>query len=79
MKLQNNNKAKWRQPTPRKRIQNDDSEDDQDLRKRMKTRIEKMQKVFNKDIEELKNKQTDMNNTMAKIILKKQRNKQQNE
>jgi len=37
----------------------------------MKTRIEKMQKVFNKDIEELKNKQTDMNNTMAKIILKK--------
>ena len=30
-----------------------------------------MQKVFNKDIEELKNKQTDMNNTMAKIILKK--------
>ena len=30
-----------------------------------------MQKVFNKDIEELKNKQTDMNNTMTEIIKKK--------
>ena len=37
----------------------------------MKTRIEKMQKIFNKDIEELKNKQTDMNNTMTQIIKKK--------
>ena len=30
-----------------------------------------MQKIFNKDIEELKNKQTDMNNTMTQIIKKK--------
>ena len=37
----------------------------------MKTRIEKMQKIFNKDIKELKNKQTDMNNTMTQIIKKK--------
>ena len=31
----------------------------QDLGKRMEARIEKMQKMFNKDLEELKNKQTD--------------------
>ena len=29
----------------------------QDLRKRMEARIEKMQEMFNKDVEELKNKQ----------------------
>ena len=29
----------------------------QDLRKRMETKIEKMQEIFNKDLEELKNKQ----------------------
>ena len=29
----------------------------QDLRKRMKAKIEKMQEMFNKDLEELKNKQ----------------------
>ena len=29
----------------------------QDLRKRMEAKIEKMQEVFNKDLEELKNKQ----------------------
>ena len=40
----------------------------QDLRKRMETKIEKMQEIFNKDLEELKNvqelknKQTEMNN-----------------
>ena len=28
----------------------------QDLRKRMKARIEKLQEIFNKDIQELKNK-----------------------
>ena len=31
----------------------------QDLRKRMEAKIKKMQKMFNKDLEELKNKQTD--------------------
>ena len=35
----------------------------QDLRKRMEAKIEKMQEMFNKDLEELKNKQTEMNNT----------------
>ena len=29
----------------------------QDLRKRMETKIEKMQEIFNKNLEELKNKQ----------------------
>ena len=33
----------------------------QDLRNRMEAKIEKMQEVFNKDLEELKNKQTEMN------------------
>ena len=41
---------------PEKRIQNNDSEDMiQDLGKTM----EKMQKMFTKDLQELKNKQTD--------------------
>ena len=31
----------------------------QDLGKRMEAQIEKMQEIFNKDLEELKNKQTD--------------------
>ena len=31
----------------------------QDLRKRMEAKIEKLQEMFNKDLEELKNKQTD--------------------
>ena len=31
----------------------------QDLRKRMEARIEKMQEMFHKDLEELKNKKTD--------------------
>ena len=31
----------------------------QDLRKRMEAKIKKMQKMFNKDLEELKNKQKD--------------------
>ena len=31
----------------------------QDLGKRMEAQIEKIQKMFNKDLEELKNKQTD--------------------
>ena len=39
----------------------------QDLRKRMETKIEKMQEMFTKDLEELKNKQTEMNNTLEGI------------
>ena len=33
----------------------------QDLGKRMEVKTEKMQEIFNKDLEELKNKQTEMN------------------
>ena len=44
-----------RQPS-RKRIQNDDSEDDPGPRKKMEEKIEKMQEMFNKHLEELKNK-----------------------
>ena len=36
----------------------------QDLRKRMEAKTEKMQEMFTKDLEELKNKQTEMNNTL---------------
>ena len=32
----------------------------QDLGKRMEAKIEKLQEMFNKDLEELKNKQTEM-------------------
>ena len=39
----------------------------QDLRKRMEAKIEKMQEMFNKDLEELKNKQTEMNNTVTEM------------
>ena len=39
----------------------------QDLRIRMETKIEKMQEMFNKDLEELKNKQREMNNTITEI------------
>ena len=35
----------------------------QDLGKRMEAKIEKMQEMFNNDLEELKNKQREMNNT----------------
>ena len=37
----------------------------QDLGKRMEAKIKKMQETFNKDLEELKNKQTEMNNTIT--------------
>ena len=37
----------------------------QDLGKRMEAKIEKMQEMFNKDLEELKNKQTEMTNTIT--------------
>ena len=37
----------------------------QDLRKRMEAKIEKMQEMFTKDLQELKNKQ--VNNTLEEI------------
>ena len=39
----------------------------QDLGKRMEAKIENMQKIFTKDLEELKNKQAEMNNTLEGI------------
>ena len=39
----------------------------QDLRIRMEAKIEKMQEMFNKDLEELKNKRTEMNNTITEL------------
>ena len=39
----------------------------QDLGKRMEAKIEKMQEMFNKDLEELKNKQTEMTNTITEM------------
>ena len=39
----------------------------QDLGKRIEAKIEKMQEMFNKDLEELKNKQTEMNNTITEM------------
>ena len=35
--------------------------------KTMEAKIEKMQEMFNKDLEELKNKQTEMNNTITEM------------
>ena len=53
----------WRQATSQRRIQKNDNEDNPDLGERM----EKMQEMFTKDPEELKNKQTEMNNTLEGI------------
>ena len=39
----------------------------QDLGKRTEAKNEKMQEMFNKDLEELKNKQTEMNNTITEM------------
>ena len=39
----------------------------QDHGKRMEAKIEKMQEMFNKDLEELKNKKTEMNNTITEM------------
>ena len=39
----------------------------QDLGKRMEAKMEKMQEMFNKDLEEWKNKQTEMNNTITEM------------
>ena len=33
----------------------------------MEAKIEKMQQMFNKDLEKLKNKQTEMNNTIIEM------------
>ena len=38
----------------------------QNLGNRMEVRIEKIQEMLNKDLEELKNKQTEVNNTITK-------------
>ena len=39
----------------------------QDHGKRMEAKIEKMQEMFNEDLEELMNKQTEMNNTITEM------------
>ena len=39
----------------------------QDLGKTMEAKIEKMQEMFNKGLEELKNKQTEKNNTITEM------------
>ena len=39
----------------------------QDLGIRMQAKIKKMQEMFNKDLEELKNKQAEMNNTTTEM------------
>ena len=56
---------KWRgnRQTTWKRIQNNDSKDDQNLENKM----EKMQESINKDLEELKNKHTERNDTITEI------------
>ena len=39
----------------------------QNLRNRMEAWIEKIQEMFNKDLEDLKNKQTEMNTTITEM------------
>ena len=39
----------------------------QDLGKRMEVQIQTIQEMFNKVLEELKNKQTEMNNTITEV------------
>ena len=66
MKEQTKNTSpnKWRgnRQTTWKRIQNNDSKNDQNPWK-----IENMQESINKDLEELKNKHTETNNTITEI------------
>ena len=38
----------------------------QDLGKRIEAKIEKMQEMFTEDLEDLRNKPTEMNNTLVK-------------
>ena len=47
----------------------------QDLRKSMEAKIENMQEMFTKDLEELKSKQTQMNNTLEGTNSRKLRQK----
>ena len=51
----------------KKKNHNNDSEDDPgpQKKKKMEAKMEKMQEMFNKDLGELKNKQTEMNNTIT--------------
>ena len=46
----------------------------QNFRNRMEAQIEKIQGMFNKDLEELKSKQTVMNNTITEIKKYSRRN-----
>ena len=39
----------------------------QDLGQRMEAQTEKIQELFNKELEDLKNKQTEMNNTITEM------------
>ena len=55
-----------RQPS-RKRIQNNDSEDDPGPQKKNGGKDREDARTFNKDVEELKNKQTEMNNTVTEM------------
>ena len=66
------NPNKWRgnRQTTWKIIQNHDSKDDQNLENTM----EKMQESINKDLEELKNKRTETNNTITEIKKYSRRN-----
>ena len=54
----------------KKRIQTNNTKDDpryQKKKKKTETRVKKMQKLFNKDLEELKKKQTEINNTIIEM------------
>ena len=55
----------------RTRIQNIVSEDDSGSQKKKEAKIEKLQEMFTKDLEELKNKQAEMNNTPGGIHSRK--------
>ena len=52
---------------PEKRTQNNDGEDDPGSWERMEAKIEKMQEMFTKDLQELKSKHTEMNDTLEGI------------
>ena len=73
MKEQTKNTSpnKWRgnRQTTWKRIQNNDSKDDT-------LKMEKMQESINKDLEELKNKETEANNIITEIKKKYSRRNQ---
>ena len=56
--------------TTGKRIQSDDSKDE----KKLENKMEKMQESINKDLEELKNKHTETNNTITEIKKYSRRN-----